>query len=111
MIVVEEMVRGLRIFPFISPRQRSSIDEEDIGPAIAVVVENGDAGASALDDVTLGLNTSVDVANGDAGLGRNIDEPRRSRMIGRSRVGLLRKSHRRKKNSYGRRTGAHRFIV
>ncbi len=66
-----------------------AVDEEDVGPAVAVVVEDGYAGAGGLDDVALGVDAAVDVANQDAGFGGDVNEPCWWWVIGGGRIGLL----------------------
>ncbi len=70
--------------------QLGAVDEEDVGPAVAVVVEDGDAGAGGLDDVALVVLAAVDVADGDAGLGGDVDEPGGGGVVGGGGVDLLR---------------------
>ena len=102
-VVVEEVAGGLVLFvPGVCAWEGGAVDEEDVRPAVAVVVEDGDAGAGGLDDVTFGLDAAVNVANGDASLRRDIDEPCRGRVIGRGRVGLLGEGDRRKENDRAR---------
>src|SRR5262249_28358863 len=42
-----------------SRRQRGAVGEEDVEPAVAVVVEEGDAGARRLEDVGAGVPAAV----------------------------------------------------
>ena len=99
-VVVEEMVGG---FCCCRGRSRSSefasVDEEDVGPAVAVVVEDGDAGAGGFDDVALGVDAAVDVADGDAGFGGDVDEPGWGWVVGGGGVGVLGLSGCRKEES------------
>ena len=81
MIVVEEVVgRFVAIVLGLGAWEWSAVDEEDVRPTVAVVVENGNAGTGGLDDVTLGLDAAVDIANCDAGLRCDIDEPGRGEV-------------------------------
>ncbi len=79
MVVVEEMAGGLSSLVAL---EGGSVDEEDVGQAVAVVVEDGDAGAGGFDDVVLGVGASVDVANGEACFGGYVDEPGGGGVIG-----------------------------
>jgi hypothetical protein len=75
-IVVEEVVGGFGgIVLGLCVREIGAVDEEDVGPAVAVVVENGHAGA-----------------------GGDIDEPGGRRVFGRWRVGPLGEGDRRKED-------------
>ena len=68
-IVVEEVVGRFVLFVLgLCAWEGGAVDEEDVRPAVAVVVDNGDAGAGGLDNVTLGLDATVDVSNDDPGL-------------------------------------------
>ncbi len=71
--------------------EAAAVDEEDVGPAIVVEVEGGNAAARGLDDVPLGLIASVFGFGGHAGLGSDIDEvDLRGRRQGCHRCGMLR---------------------
>src|ERR1700690_1148911 len=48
--------------------ESGSIHEEDVGPAVVVIIKDGDARAGGLDDVFLGLQTPEHVGHGQAGL-------------------------------------------
>ena len=37
------------------------VDEEDVGPAVAVVVDDGDSAAGSFDDVTLVVDAAVEL--------------------------------------------------
>jgi hypothetical protein len=65
------------------------VDEEDVGPAVVVVVEDGDAGAGGFYDVALAGGGAVDVDDGDAGFGGDVDEPGWGWVLGGWWVGLL----------------------
>ena len=43
--------------------ERGSVDDEDVWPSVAVVVEDRHPGAGGFDDVALGVDTAVDVAD------------------------------------------------
>ena len=75
MIVMKEVAGGRASVLLLGRLQRGSVDEEDVGPAVAVVVDDGDSGAGGLDDVALGVDAAVDIADGDSCLGGNVDEP------------------------------------
>ena len=75
MVVVEEVAGWLFFRVGGIAGEGGSVDEEDVGPAVAVVVEDGYAGACGFDDVTLGVDAAVDVADSDAGFGGYVDEP------------------------------------
>src|ERR1700722_12164065 len=66
--------------------ERGAVDQEDVGVAVAIVVEDGDAGARGLEDIALGGYSTVNVQHRDSGLGRDVFEPRRGRMRGAWRV-------------------------
>ena len=51
----------------------SAIDEQDVEPAVAVIVEEHATGAHRLDDVFGGAG-AVDVGEGDAGFDRDVTE-------------------------------------
>ena len=90
-IVAIEMVAGSlpsRKFRELGFVQLRSIHQENVGPAIVVVVEDGDAGAGGLDDVFLGLDTAKDFLHGEAGLFADIGEIR-DWLLGRGCPGLL----------------------
>ena len=72
-VVVEEMAGGGGTLA--GSGKRGSVDEEDVRPAIAVIVDDGDAAAGGFDDVALGLSTAVHVAHGYAGLRGDVDKP------------------------------------
>lgn len=81
-VVMEEMVsRGSSRIRFVAGHRRS-VHNEDIGPAVIVVVEDGDAGTGGFDDVALGVDTAVNVADHDSGLRCDVDEPCRRSVIG-----------------------------
>src|SRR6202000_3026476 len=42
-----------------------SVDQKDVGPAIAVIVEDGDAGAGRFDDVVFGFRGPTYVGHGN----------------------------------------------
>lgn len=83
-VVMEEVTCGIAFR--CGGVERGAINEEDVLPAVAVVVEDGNAGAGGLEDVALGFGASVDVMNEDAGLAGYVDEPCRGGMI---RVGWI----------------------
>ena len=60
---------------------RAAVDQEDVHPAVAVVVEEQPAGAHRLGEVLLGAG-AVRVMEDHAGLARDVDELR-SRRLGR----------------------------
>jgi hypothetical protein len=94
-IFMEEVVSGFVLFGLgLCAWQVSAVDEEDVGPAVAVVVENGDAGAGGLDNVMLRLDAAIAIANGNSRLRRHVNEPRRGRVIGRRWIRLLREGDR-----------------
>src|SRR5712675_927470 len=82
------MAAGIFFRPDIG--QVGAVDEEDVGPAVAIVIEDGDSGAGGLDDVALGIDTSVDVADGDTSFRGDVNEPCRGCMIGGGGIRLLR---------------------
>ena len=51
-----------------------AIDQKNVGPAIIVVIEDGDAGAGGLDDVFLGVDAAEDFLHGEAGFFGDIGE-------------------------------------
>src|SRR6185437_10984496 len=59
-----------------------AVDDEDVGPAIVVVVEDGDAGAGGLDDVLLGLQAAEDVLHGQSRLFGEVGKPCDARRLG-----------------------------
>ncbi len=99
MVVVEEVAGGLSFVSGVVAREGGSVDEEDVGPAVAVVVEDGYAGACGFDDVSLGVDAAIDVADSDACFGGYVDEPCRGWVIGGGWVGLLREGDRRKEET------------
>src|SRR4051812_12531807 len=54
--------------------KRSAVHDENIWPAVIVIVENGNAGAGGLDDVLLGANATEDVHHGEPGFFGNVFE-------------------------------------
>src|SRR5271165_5936295 len=56
--------------------------KKDVGPAIAVVVDDGDSAAGGFDDVALMVDAAVDVADGDSGLRGDVDEPGGRGVVG-----------------------------
>ena len=54
--------------------ERGAVHQENVGPAIVVVVENRDAGAGGLDDVFLGVLAAEDLGHGQAGFFRDVNE-------------------------------------
>ena len=79
MVVVEEVAGGL-----VSGCRfhGSAVDEEDVLPAVVIVVKDGDAGAGGLDDVALGVDASVYVGGGETGFGGYVDEPGGGWVVG-----------------------------
>jgi hypothetical protein len=70
-VVVEMIGRSLLyggVFEF------RAVDDEDVGPAVVVVVEDRDAGAGGFDDVFFGGDTAEGVGHGEAGLFRDVRE-------------------------------------
>ncbi len=71
-IVVVEMIRravaGFRRF------QGCTVDDEDVRPAIIVVIEDGDACSGCLDDVLLAVETAEDLRHREPGLPRDVNE-------------------------------------
>src|SRR5581483_3794067 len=62
-----------------------AVDQEDVGPAVIVVIEDGDAGAGSLDNVLLGLESAKNVRGCQAGFVGNVGEMGH----GNSRLGSL----------------------
>ena len=75
LIVVEEVARRRRSGFFGFGMEVSSIDEEDVGVAVAVVIKDGDAGTGSLEDVALGGDSAVNVEYLDASLRSDVFEP------------------------------------
>ncbi len=88
-VVVEEVAGGGVFLRGRGGGEFGAVDEEDVGPAVAVVVEDGDAGAGGLDDVALAGGVAVGVADGDSGFGGDVDEPGGGGVFGAGRVGGL----------------------
>ena len=65
-IVAVEMIGG-SIF-YGRALEFCAVDDEDVGPAVIVVVENRDAGAGGFDDVFFGGYATEGVGHGEAGL-------------------------------------------
>src|SRR4051794_32217271 len=84
-VVVEEVAGGFVFDGF----ECCAVDEEDVLPAVAVVIEDSHTGAGGFDDVALGFVAAVDVADQDSGFGCDIDEPGGGWMVGSGWVGLL----------------------
>src|SRR5690242_19696925 len=61
MIVVIQMVRGSPIGG--EALQCCAIHNEDVGPSVVVIIENGDAGSGCLDDVFLGVNSTENIGH------------------------------------------------
>ena len=66
MIVAVEMTGGG--FALGSAFESGAIDEEDVGPAVVVVVEDGDASAGGFEDVFFGVDAAEYGFGGQAGL-------------------------------------------
>ena len=62
--------------------QRTAVDQEDVDPAVVVVVEEQPAGPHGFDQVLLGAG-AVDVTEVDAGLAGRIRESHRGRLLWR----------------------------
>ncbi len=71
-IVAIEMVR--RSFAALGRFQRRAVHDEDVRPAIVVVVEDGDAGACGLDDVLLAVDAAEDLRHRESGFLGNVHE-------------------------------------
>lgn len=54
--------------------QGCAIDDEDVGPAIIIEIENGHAGSGGLDDVFLGDLAAENHGRGQAGFTGFVDE-------------------------------------
>ena len=54
--------------------ERGAVHQENIGPAIVVVVENRNAGSRGLNDVFLGVFSAKDLGHGQAGFLRRVNE-------------------------------------
>src|SRR5436305_9175033 len=52
-----------------------TIHNENVGPAVIVVIDDGDAAARGLDDVLLGVHTPVHILHGESSLLGDVDEP------------------------------------
>src|SRR5467141_5006244 len=61
MIVVIQMIRRSLIGG--EALQRCAIHDEDVGPSVVVIIENGDAGSSRLDDVFLGVHSAENICH------------------------------------------------
>ncbi len=85
-VVMEEVACGIAFR--CGGVERGAINEEDVLPAVAVVVENGNAGAGGLEDIALSFLASVDVMDEDACLAGYVDEPCRGGMIRVGRIEL-----------------------
>ena len=70
MIVTVEVIRGS--FAFGGSFQCCAIDDENIRPAVVVIIENCDPGAGGLDDLLLGVHTAEHIHHREAGFGRNV---------------------------------------
>jgi hypothetical protein len=86
-VIVEEMAGGLSVY--LRGCHGGAVNKEDVGPAVAVVIEDSYAGACCLDDVALGINAAIDVSDDDTGFGRDVNEPGWRWMVGGRGVGLL----------------------
>ena len=62
--------------------QTRSAGNEDIEPAVVIVIEKGDAAAVGFEDVLLGVRVAVDDGFREAGLRRDVGEPERGRRRG-----------------------------
>ena len=60
-IVVIQMVRGSLIGG--EALQRCAIHDENVGPPVVVIIENGDAGSGCLDDVFLGVHSAENIGH------------------------------------------------
>src|ERR1700743_751569 len=60
--------------------ESAAIEQENVRPAVAVIVENGNAAACRFDDVLFGSCISIHVLHGQPGFWRDIYEPGRSRV-------------------------------
>ncbi len=90
MVVVEEMVGGCGLVGCGScARHVGAVDEEDVGPAVTVVVEDGDAGAGGFDDVTLGFALPLTSRTVMPALAATSTNQAGGRVIGGWWVGLL----------------------
>jgi len=78
-VVAIEMVG--RYFARRESFERGAVDNENIRPAVVVVIENGNAGASGLDDVLLGVHTAEHVHHVEPGLLRDIFEIRQPELL------------------------------
>src|SRR5207244_377224 len=56
------------------PFQSGAIHDEDVGPAVVVIIENRNAGAGCLDDVLLAIKPAKHVGHGEAGFFGDISE-------------------------------------
>ncbi len=61
MIVMIQMVRGSLIGG--EALQRCAIHDEDVGPSVVVIIENGDAGSGRLDDIFLGVHSAENICH------------------------------------------------
>jgi len=88
MVVAIEMIRrppaGFRRF------QGCAVHDEDVRPAIVVVVEDGDARARGLDNVLLAVNTAEDLRHCQSSLLRDVNEVGNSLLRRRRRLRGLR---------------------
>ena len=74
-VVVEEMAGGCRAGRSCLGVQISAVDEKDVGVAVTVVVEDGNAGACRLQNVTFGGYSAINIQHLDTGLRRHVFEP------------------------------------
>src|SRR5260370_10402080 len=72
MVVAVEVVR--RCTDLRQGFQRGAVYEENVGPAIIVVIENGDAGSRRFDDVFFRLFSTENDWRGEAGFLRHVGE-------------------------------------
>ena len=71
-IVVIEMARGR--FSRSGRVKAGAVDDENVGPAVVVVVEDGDTRSGGFDDVFLGVHAAEDYGIGKACLFRDVGE-------------------------------------
>src|SRR5579871_1099087 len=88
-VVVEEVTGWFFFWVGGVAGQRGPVDEEDVGPAVAIVVDDCHARACGFEDVTLGIDTSIDVADSDTRFGGYIDEPSGRWVVNGGWIGLL----------------------
>jgi hypothetical protein len=65
-IVAVEMIGGSVLYVYGRAFELCTVDDEDVGPTVVVVIEDGDAGAGGFDDVLLCVAAAEDVRHRDA---------------------------------------------